>query len=177
MSYRYELERDWLSGDRPPAVFVMLNPSTADEDRDDPTIRRCVGFATRWGHRGIRVANLYGWRATDPAELWEAADPIGALADWYLARAIGAATGTGDLEPGSRLIVAWGAHAHPDRVTRFAGLLGHHPAWCLGLTQDGQPRHPLHVPYGMALAPWTPAEAPAARVAAALVSAERRRQQ
>lgn len=154
MSYRFELQRDWLGGNLPPAVFVMLNPSTADDQVDDPTIRKCVGFATRWGHTGIRVANLYGWRATDPRDLWSAADPVGQMADWWLARHIGHATGTGDLEPGSRLVVAWGVHARPERVARFRQLLSGHEVWCLGITKDGQPRHPLLVPYDTVLEPW-----------------------
>lgn len=154
--YRFELQRDWLGGHLPPAVFVMLNPSTADAEVDDPTIRKCIGFATRWGHTGIRVANLYGWRATNPRNLWESPDPVGAAADWWLAHAIGHATGTGDLKPGSRLVVAWGAHARPDRVGRFTQLLGGHQAWRLGTTRDGQPRHPLLMPYATALQPWPP---------------------
>lgn len=150
MSYRFELSRDWSGGDQPPLVFVMLNPSTADETVNDPTIRRCVGFATRWGHSGLRVANLYGWRATHPQDLWQAADPVGDVADWYLARHIGYAAETA----GSRLVAAWGDHARPDRVVRFRQILGDHQAWCLGTTLSGQPRHPLRVAYDTVPQQW-----------------------
>lgn len=133
MSYRFELQRDWLGGNLPPAVFVMLNPSTADDQVDDPTIRKCVGFATRWGHTGIRVANLYGWRATDPRDLWSAADPVGQMADWWLARHIGHATGTGDLE--ARVTACRGL-GHP-RPTRAGGSVPPAPQRARGLV----PRH------------------------------------
>ena len=139
-NYRYELRRDWLGGHLPPLVWIMLNPSTADALADDPTIRRCIGFATRWGHSGIQVANLYAARATKPTNLWREADPVGPMADTWLIRHLDAAEE-------SKLVVAWGVHARPTRVARFVELLGGRQAWCLGVTAGGQPRHPLFVPY------------------------------
>lgn len=150
MTYRFELRRDWLA-DAPPILWVMLNPSTADNLANDPTIRKCIGFATRWGAGGISVVNLYGWRATDPVDLWKAADPIGKMNDSTIARYLDYAA---DL--GARTIVAWGANARADRVKSFADLLGRHEAWHLGLTNNRQPRHPLMVPYRTPLSRWQP---------------------
>ncbi len=78
MSYRYTLSRTWdtLTGVGT-VVFVMLNPSTADEHVDDPTIRRCISFAKAAGFAGLYVVNLFAWRATKPADLWAADDPVG----------------------------------------------------------------------------------------------------
>jgi hypothetical protein len=73
--YRYRLWRRWADG--PTVLFVMLNPSTADADVDDPTIRRCIGFARSWGAGALEVVNLYAWRATQPAELKAAVGPVG----------------------------------------------------------------------------------------------------
>lgn len=82
--YRYGLWRKW--DDRPKVMFIGLNPSTADEVEDDPTIRRCIGFANSWGYGGIVVANLFGFRATDPTALQKATDPIGPENDEWLYR-------------------------------------------------------------------------------------------
>lgn len=73
--YRYELTRRWAPG--PLVGWVMLNPSRADAHTDDPTVRRCVGFAHRWGYGGLIIRNLYALRATDPAALADHLDPVG----------------------------------------------------------------------------------------------------
>jgi hypothetical protein len=118
----------------------MLNPSTADATSDDPTIRRCLGFARDWEYGGIVVHNLFGLRATNPAELKTHPDPVGRDNDRWL---LGAAE--------SRLatVCAWGAHGHlHNRAGIVLGLLrdrGVTPM-CLGRTQAGQPRHPLYIP-------------------------------
>lgn len=133
--YRYALRRWWE-----PAVvkakFIMLNPSTADASTDDPTIRRCVGFARRWGMGGLVVANLYALRSTDPRLLWDHPDPVGPENDQHL-RDILAGPGI--------VIAAWGANAKPDRVAEFFELAGDRPVHALGLTKAGQPRHPLYL--------------------------------
>ncbi|MGF6870951.1 DUF1643 domain-containing protein [Paraburkholderia sp. MM5477-R1] len=84
--YRYILTRaaDSMCPMKTAAVFVMLNPSTADEEQDDPTIRRCRGFARLWDCNGISVANLYALRSTDPAGLWVHPDPVGPDNDAHL---------------------------------------------------------------------------------------------
>lgn len=141
--HRYHLTRTWGDGDR--AVFVMLNPSTADAYSDDPTIRRCIGYARAWGLDGIEVVNLYGLRATNPADLWRTDDPVGPENDRWLAAA--------GLSPYA-LIAAWGVHARQDRVEAVISLPGYERLTCLNVTQDGAPAHPLYQPTMASLRPW-----------------------
>lgn len=132
--YRYRLTRRWSRGAS--LCWVMLNPSTADAQRDDPTIRRCIGFSRAWGYGALVVVNLFAFRATDQADLWRAADPIGPDADDLLRRA----------RRGRDVVVAWGAaRGACGRATQVMGLLGHQ-ALCLGVTRAGGPRHPLYAP-------------------------------
>lgn len=135
-TWRYSLTRDVapLTGEGT-VTFVGLNPSTADETQDDPTIRRCIRFARDWGYARLKMLNLYAYRATDPRELRAAADPIGPENDHVLSVVFG----------GSDLIVAaWGCHAEPERVAEVMAW-PIRPRVCLGLTKDGAPRHPLYV--------------------------------
>lgn len=117
-------------------TFVGLNPSVADETTDDPTIRRCIGFARAWGFDRLKMVNLYAYRATKPADLWLADDPVGPLNDHTLSLAFGGS---------DRIIAAWGAHARPDRLARFTEVFGGWQLHALGLTKDGAPRHPLYL--------------------------------
>lgn len=138
--YRYLLARDGdLLATRGPAVFVLLNPSTADARQDDPTIRRCRSFARVWGCAGIRVLNLYALRSTDPRALWKHADPIGPHNDSWLAQTARTA---------NEIVCAWGVNAPVARVEVVVGMLVAHGARlkCLGTTKGGAPRHPLYVP-------------------------------
>jgi len=138
--YRYVLGRRWAA-DGPLATFIMLNPSTADATEDDPTIRRCIGFAKSWGMAALHVVNLYAFRATKPADMFGAADPVGPENDRYLTNhAMAACSG------GMPLIAAWGANAKPDRVAHVLSLPGMVALQALGLTKDGAPRHPLYLP-------------------------------
>lgn len=150
--YRYALVRRWGTG--LPAQFVMLNPSTADADVDDPTIRRCVGFARALDCAGIVVVNLYAYRATKPADLWRAEDPVGPAADHYL-RGVAERSWTS----GAPLIAAWGANAKPARVTTAVELVASVGArfTALGITNAGAPRHPLYLPAAARPTPWSPA--------------------
>lgn len=153
--YRYELRRRW-DASLPLATFVMLNPSVADARQDDPTIRRCMDFARRWGCGGICVVNLYAYRATIPEDLAlvakEGGDPVGFQNDAWLVRAASQAARTG-----ASLVAAWGAkHADPQRVRWVLRLLGMRRLTCLGTTKDGSPRHPLYVRADTALLPWQP---------------------
>ena len=146
--YRYLLERCWdLNGTT--ATWVMLNPSTADADVDDPTIRRVVGFSKAWGFGRARVVNVYGLRATDPAELVRARkaglDPVGPRNDEYVAEAIEDAT----------IVVAWGGHTIRRRRPDLERLLSWRGLHCLGVTQDGSPKHPLYVPAKTTARLWT----------------------
>jgi len=148
--YRYSLSRVW--DERLPLVcWVMLNPSTADADRDDPTIRRCVGFARDWGAGGIVVTNLFAFRATDPRELFRAKGPVGPDNDRHIAESSG----------GRRTLAAWGAHGgylgRDLEVLRLLGALGCRVE-CLGLTKKGLPRHPLYVSGQAQPAPLPPAK-------------------
>lgn len=137
--YRYTLSRGpWLNGEGT-VLFVMLNPSTADERQDDPTIRRCVRFAQSWGFAQLLVGNLYALRATDPWELFAAEDPVGPGNDERL-RVMAARA--------QEIVVAWGAtlHPQPERVRHVLELLkSYRVAWCLGQTKGLHPRHPLYV--------------------------------
>lgn len=145
--YRYLLWRRWGTG--PVVVFCMHNPSTADASQDDPTIRRCVGFARDWGFGALRVVNLYAYRATHPRELDQLGadaitEPIAPGQDLHNDIAILAAAASAD-----RIVAAWGARPGPS-PTR-AGLVHEllavtrKPLVALGLTAGGEPRHPLYV--------------------------------
>jgi len=149
--YRYSLVRRWAHDGRPPAQFIMLNPSTADADIDDPTIRRCVGFARALDTAGIVVVNLYAYRATKPADLWKAADPVGPDANVHIASVASRAASTG-----APLIAAWGANARPDRVAEVLRIIAAHGAvlTALGVTKAAAPRHPLYLPATARPEPW-----------------------
>lgn len=149
--YRYHLWRQWAEG--PAALWVMLNPSTADASADDPTIRKCVGFARRWGCGRIDVVNLFALRATDPHELTRVQDPVGPRNAAALRDVL---RGRGE----SLLIAAWGAgsrvrgKALESRARRFRDEVGHLRFFCLGTTKGGQPRHPLMPAYSTPLQRW-----------------------
>lgn len=150
--YRYWLERHWGGCNTGHATFVMLNPSTADATSDDPTIRRCMGFARAWGLDGITVVNLYALRSTDPKGLWMADDPVGPSNDGWLEVAAHIAA-----RQNAPTVAAWGASARADRVALVEAtfqLFGA-PLQSLGTTKAGQPRHPLYLPGTAQLQPWT----------------------
>jgi hypothetical protein len=138
--YRYRLDRPGdFTATRGPAVFIMLNPSTADATTDDRTIGRCRAFAQAWGCNGLVVANLYAFRATRPADLWLAPDPVGPENDEYLLQVAAEA---------GQIVCAWGADARADRVAAVTSMLVDAGAVlrCLGTTKlTGAPRHPLYV--------------------------------
>jgi hypothetical protein len=147
--YRYLLTRRVGRNDRA-ACFIMLNPSTADADRDDPTIRKCIGFARRWGCGRLIVANLFALRATNPAELRRARDPVGPLNRTWIEEAVKCTVGAAYAADQGLVICAWGtvgSHAHQDRVA-LRWIESVCTPQTLGLTQDGSPKHPLYVPYG-----------------------------
>ena len=154
--YRYSLGRTWGEPGAPALPYVMLNPSTADAAEDDPTIRKCVGFARRLGYTGIVVANLYAYRATDPADLKRAAragvDVVGPSNHAALTVLLRAS-----LVAGTGVVAAWGAHAPDARVHEVLALSGSRALCTLGLTAKGVPRHPLMLGYeGAALTPLAP---------------------
>lgn len=140
--YRYWLVRQW-DPMRGPLRFVILNPSTADDSEDDPTIRRCIGFAKREGRGGIVVANIFAMRSTNPAILRAVPDPIGPDNNRHLR-----VLGQDAAREGAPIVCAWGANAPNDRWTDVAVDLEmkcRAKLVCLGKTKDGAPRHPLYV--------------------------------
>lgn len=153
--YRYRLGRNWADGWGKPAVFVMLNPSTADAFVDDPTIVRCRNFAKAWGCDRLIVVNLYALRSTDPRGLWKAEDPVGPENDAHLEDAAYTAA-----EYDGPLVAAWGANAKPDRVAQVLALPGMERLMALGTTKAGAPRHPLYLPGTARPEPWCPARDP-----------------
>jgi len=136
--YRYELSREWGRG--PKLAFIMLNPSTADAEVDDPTIRRCKGFARDAGYDGIVVGNLFAWRATKPTELKTVADPIGP--DNYTAL-------TNIISNAPIVVCAWGGggvlHNRGESMIQMICALGRIPH-CLRMSGKGYPEHPLYLP-------------------------------
>lgn len=148
-TYRWMLRRRWaLAG--PGVVWIMLNPSTADAREDDPTIRRCVGFSRALGAACMTVVNLFAFRATEPDELLDAADPVGEPHNDLTIQSLCAFE--------TRIVCAWGRHKLAAR--RAAHVLEHvvrRPAFCLGRNADGSPKHPLYLPNGTTLEPyWSP---------------------
>lgn len=153
--YRYRLTRQWAPGVVPTVLWIMLNPSKADADKDDHTIRKCVGFSKRFGAGALEVVNLFAWRATDARELerHRFLDPIGPENDAHLVRVLA------DPSPYLRRVVAWGDSGGPiarERVTAVAKLIGTRYVECLGHTTNGNPLHPLTLAYARALRPWRP---------------------
>ena len=179
-TYRYRLWREWRNHPAPAqwdlwteddgspcvdgageqlgeplaCVFVMLNPSTADGEEDDPTIRRCVGFAKSLGFDRLEVINLFAFRATNPAELLKlghADEPWGVDNEAHVARALHLA---------GMIVCAWGAHGgHLGQGETMLGWLERHnyreaPIAALALTQHGHPRHPLYLPSHPTLVPF-----------------------
>lgn len=146
LRYRYALTRDWAEGSR--ALFVMLNPSTATEVQNDPTVERCERRARALGFCGFAVANIFAFRATDPRVMRAEADPVGPAND---------ATIQDLAQRYDRIICAWGSHGdHMNRGRTVERLLraANRPLYHLGLTQSGHPKHPLYIGYSVQPAPW-----------------------
>jgi hypothetical protein len=142
--YRYMLARQWEYGTPSYAAFIGLNPSTADEVKDDPTIRCCVGFAKSWGLGGLVMLNLFAFRATQPKAMLAAVDPIGPDNDRHLAAYC---------DDAAFVIACWGRHgAHLGRATEVKALVPN--LCCLALNKDGSPHHPLYLPKTLTPMPW-----------------------
>jgi hypothetical protein len=147
--YRHSLLRVW--GDGPILYWVMLNPSTADETTDDPTVRKCIGFSKKNGFGSLVIENLVPFRATDPKQLNRLL-PLDLLGDRYLAD-----------KPFSRIpkdatvVCAWGSYpyTHTNLGKRMLEVLEMlpRPLWCVWESR-GRPWHPLYAPYGP-LKPWS----------------------
>lgn len=145
--FRYRLGRKWANG--PVVVYVMLNPSTADHEQDDATIRRCIGFAQQEGFGALEVVNLFAYRTPHPAALKHAGFPVGPENDEHIRRAC---------EGAERVVVAWGAQldAQP-RVQMVMPLIcatGLEP-YCLAITRSGFPGHPVRLPKSSRMRPFS----------------------
>ena len=134
-TYRYTLWREWVGGEGY-AMFIGLNPSTADEKSDDPTIRRCVAFAKAWGYTALCMTNIFSFRATDPRDMMIQADPVGPDNNKYLLEM--------SKEAGV-IVAAWGTNGtHKGRGAEVISMI-ERPLHCLGLTKQGYPAHPLYL--------------------------------
>lgn len=145
--YRYELWRTWEDG-RPFCMFIGLNPSTADETKDDPTIRKCIGFAKQWGYGALCMTNLFAWRDTDPKKMRRAKNPVGEQNQHHLLKRASQA---------GIVIAAWGKHGSHrfQDMTTLAWLAGIGvQLHCLRKNNDGSPQHPLYIPYSEQPKPW-----------------------
>jgi hypothetical protein len=144
--YRYRLWRKW--GDAPPAVFIMLNPSTADEVDNDPTVERCERRARAMGHGGLRVANIFALRSTDPQVLYTAEDPVGPDNDASILESA---------KDAGIVICAWGCdgnlNGRGEQVLAMLKQAGIEPHY-LVLNKDGTPKHPLYVGYDVQPVKW-----------------------
>lgn len=148
--YRYRLSRKWSY--QRPCLFIMLNPSTADAEKDDPTIRRCINFAKSWDCGELIVVNLFAFRATSPKDMTAASDPVGPDNMGYIKRAAEfVILGGYDENPGP-IVCAWGANG------TFMGQDQTVRGWledecreysALAFTKSGQPRHPLYLKNGL----------------------------
>lgn len=151
--YRYKLWREFcaIRAIAPPLLpldgneahnylmVIGLNPSTADEFKDDPTIRRCIDFAKRWGFGSLCMTNLFAWRDTSPEMMKQAQDPVGPDNDKVLMEC---AHGAG------MILAAWGKHGmHNDRATEVKNMIKEHmySLRALQINKDGSPKHPLYV--------------------------------
>jgi hypothetical protein len=150
--YRYVLWRAWKAwSDARALVVIGLNPSTADERIDDPTIRRCLGFARREGCGQLVMLNLFALRATDPRVMQADAEPVGPRNDATIRCWAGIDAIAGGPRP--LVVAAWGVHgAHRDRALTVRLLTPR--LWCFGVTKDGHPRHPLYLRGDAPLVPY-----------------------
>jgi hypothetical protein len=159
--FRHYLAREWgYEGQKKGMVFIMLNPSTADAKEDDPTIRRCIGFANRQGCTKLEVVNLFDYRASNPKELLHAPQIVSDECSKYVHETIARA-----MALGSPIVAAWGRHPLAD--SRYKLLFGapfKKPALlCLGVNQDGSPKHPLYISTTHPLIAWPRPVEPTAR--------------
>jgi len=135
-NYRWSLTRTWDKS-KPTLGWIMLNPSTADEAEDDPTIRRCINFANDWGFGQITVGNLFALRATDPDDLREHSNPVGDENDHYLRTVCDFA---------DKVVAAWGTKGSLNGRDEEVVEMLDTDLYALNTTKDGHPNHPLYQP-------------------------------
>lgn len=146
--YRYTLRRTWanprgLATGRV-VTWILLNPSTADETQDDPTIRRCKYYAKAWGFDGLIIVNAYGLRSTDPKGLWKVEDPNGPENDAAILGACRESAVAYNGKSVGRVVCGWGANLRNDRRDALAKLLADVDLSALKVNANGSPAHPLY---------------------------------
>lgn len=157
-AYRYRLWRHWDPA-LPKLCIIMLNPSTANAEQNDPTINRCINLAKEWGYGGVEVVNLFAYRATNPRDLWQAADPVGPSNDRYIKYAAAHS---------EACVVAWG-NLPPTRLARAKSvlqILRARKLFCPGVTKLSHPRHPLYISSQVKLEEFGGYELPGPKLAA-----------
>ncbi len=142
--YRYVLNRVW-DNLKPKIVFIGLNPSTADEQRDDNTVRKCINIARRDGYGKMVMLNAYAYRSTDPKALTAQPNAIGTHNDHHIAK---------ECKDAVKVVVAWGNHVTDERHAMLLKLLYARQLWCFAKNNNGKPKHPLYVPLNAALMPY-----------------------
>lgn len=138
---RYALHRRWAPGPR--VLWVLLNPSTADEKHNDPTIKKCISYSQKWGFGGLVMVNIFSLKATDPKDLKASSDPgDGEESNSYLLRYAEEIASEGGV-----ILCGMGAHAsHRGRGRAVVDMLNRYPLHYLVLTDSGIPGHPLYLP-------------------------------
>jgi hypothetical protein len=138
--FRYVLWRIW-DRTKPLVTFIGLNPSTADEEADDQTIKKCVGFVKRWGYGGLYMVNLFAFRATRPRELLKSSDPVGPNNDEWIEKI---------LKKADLVVGAWGNHG--SLLGRGQYFVKNIPNFhYLKINKSGHSAHPLYIKYGSKL--------------------------
>lgn len=152
MTYRYLLSRSWYPQGKKRLVFVLLNPSTATEETDDPTISRCVKRARDGGYNGVTIINLFAYRATSPEAMKKAAEPTGGYETIHIWQTHLAGVQAGN----SDIICGWGRHgSFKRRDEEILGWFAHYAIepMALKVGKDGHPCHPLYLPYSLTAKP------------------------
>ena len=131
--YRYSLLREWDQS-KPKVLFIMLNPSWADSEKNDPTTTRCINYAFNWGYGGMFIGNIFAYRARDPKILLRASDPVGPMNDYYLREM---------QRECDMIIAAWGNEPILKKIPFSINAIK--SLFILDLTKSGTPRHPLYL--------------------------------
>jgi hypothetical protein len=134
--YRYLLERDWSKGSS--ILFILLNPSTADADKLDPTLKRAYNIAKKYGYGKLVVVNIFAVRGSDPSVIKDIVDPIGELNNYYIKKYS---------KKADRIIIGWGNHGiYKNRSLEILKILKiyYDKIYVLGINKSGEPKHPLY---------------------------------
>jgi hypothetical protein len=151
-NYHYTLKREWDKNNSKSVVFILLNPSTADDEEDDQTTKICIEFAKRWGFGSMQIVDLFAYRATDPKELKRLDNyvtMVGKQNNVYIQKALNEA---------DKIVVAWGEHGtlkNRYKDQELKELLSKYPLYCFRVIAKNQPKHPLGVSYHTPLIEYT----------------------